>query len=91
MFNSDQVKSFFRSLVIGAGAYFVGKGWVGQELMVEIAGGAAAMFAAVWGLYFHSGVTKVALAEVVLEEATPMEAAKVEIAAEKIVGSKSPY
>jgi hypothetical protein len=59
---TDLAISLLQKLLLGVGAYFVGKGVINQDAVTWLAGGAPVIVGAAWGLWSRYQASKVAVA-----------------------------
>lgn len=48
--NTEQITSIIRQILLAAGGFAVGKGWVDNETMVQIVGAISVIIGSVWAL-----------------------------------------
>lgn len=79
--NSDQITSIIRQILLAVGGFVVGKGWVDNETMLQIAGALSVIIGSVWAIWTRTDKSIVASA-----------AAKVPVpaASQKEVGISAP-
>lgn len=56
---SDSIWQIIRYILIAAGSFATGKGWVTADQVTSIIGGLGAIFAAAWGIFVKSGTASV--------------------------------
>lgn len=78
--NKEQLFSIIRSIVIGVATYAAGKGWVGQDVALQIGTVLLAVLAAVWGVTAKTDAGLVAQASAIVP---------VSVASQKAVGITS--
>lgn len=49
--NTEQVTSIVRQILLAVGGFVVGKGWVDNETMMQIAGALSVVLASLWALW----------------------------------------
>lgn len=49
--NTEQITSIVRQILLAVGGFVVGKGWVDNETMMQIAGALSVIVGSVWALW----------------------------------------
>lgn len=49
--NTDQITSIIRQILLAVGGFIVGKGWVDNETMMQIAGAVSVIIGSVWAIW----------------------------------------
>jgi len=57
--NSDTIWQIVRYILIAAGSFATGKGWVTADQVTTIIGALGSLFAVAWGLFVKAGTTAV--------------------------------
>jgi len=57
--SSDMIWQIIRYILIAAGSFATGKGWVTADQVTSIVGALGTLFAVGWGLFVKSGTTAV--------------------------------
>lgn len=60
--NTDQITSIIRQILLAVGGFVVGKGWVDNETMLQIAGALSVILGSVWALWTRTNKNIVASA-----------------------------
>lgn len=60
--NTEQITSIIRQILLAAGGFIVGKGWVDNETMLQIAGAASVILGSLWALWTRTDKNIVASA-----------------------------
>jgi hypothetical protein len=60
--NSEQIASFVRQILLAVGGFVVGKGWVDNETMIQIAGALSVLIGSVWAFWSRTNKNIVASA-----------------------------
>lgn len=60
--NTEQITSIIRQILLAVGGFVVGKGWVDNETMLQIAGALSVIIASVWAIYTRTDKNIVASA-----------------------------
>ena len=65
--NTDQITSIVRQILLAVGGFVVGKGWVDNETMMQIAGALSVIVGSVWALWSRTDKSIVASAAAKVE------------------------
>jgi hypothetical protein len=60
--NSDIIWQIIRYILIAAGSFATGKGWVDADSVTQIIGALGTLFTVAWGLFVKTGTKAVPLA-----------------------------
>lgn len=60
--NSEQITSIIRQILLAVGGFVVGKGWVDNETMLQIAGALSVIIGSVWAVWSRTDKNIVAAA-----------------------------
>jgi hypothetical protein len=60
--NSDQIVSIIRQILLAVGGFVVGKGWVDNDTMIQIAGALSVLVGSVWAIWSRTNKNIVASA-----------------------------
>ena len=52
--NTDQITSIIRQILLAVGGFVVGKGWVDNDTMIQIAGAVSVIAGSVWAIWTRS-------------------------------------
>lgn len=52
--NTEQIASIVRQILLAVGGFIVGKGWVDNETMVQIAGALSVIVGSIWAIWSRS-------------------------------------
>jgi hypothetical protein len=68
--NAEQITSIIRQILLAVGGFVVGKGWVDNETMLQIAGALSVIIGSVWALWSRTDkrIVKDAAARVPVSE-----------------------
>lgn len=69
--NQDSIWQIIRYVLIAAGAFFAGKGWVTEDQWIAIVSAIGGVFAALWGLYVKWNTSPV-LDKVIAQKSVPV-------------------
>ncbi len=73
--NTEQITSIIRQILLAAGGFVVGKGWVDNETMLQIVGALSVIIGSVWALKSRTdkSIVKSAAAKVDVSVASQRE------------------
>jgi len=60
--NMEQIASIVRQILLAVGGFIVGKGWVDNETMIQIAGAISVLIGSAWALWSRTDKNIVASA-----------------------------
>ena len=65
--NTDQITSIIRQILLAVGGFIVGKGWVDNETMMQIAGAVSVIIGSIWANWSRTNQNIVASAAAKVE------------------------
>lgn len=71
--NTEQITSLVRQILLAAGGFVVGKGWVDNETMLQIVGAVSVLVASGWALWSRTDKQIVASAAAKVEVPAPSQ------------------
>lgn len=57
---TDQIKNLITQLLTGIGAYFVGRGWISNDLLMQIVPGVVTLVGIGYSIYLNLNSSKIA-------------------------------
>jgi len=72
--NTEQITSIIRQVLLAVGGFVVGKGWVDNETMLQIAGALSVIIGSIWAIWSRTDKSIVASAAAKVPVSTAAQA-----------------